>query len=167
MLFVGRIEPRKNVLGLIRAVRRCKLPLVVIGAAVPGHERYAEHCRRDGRDLVRWLPRMEHDDPRLASAYAAARVFALPSWFETPGLAALEAALAGCAVVLTPFGSTREYFDEMAVYARPDRPSEIADALAAAWQRGPDPELSEHVRNRFLWSNVAQNTAEAYARVAP
>ena len=33
------------------------------------------------------------------SAYAAARVFALPSWFETPGLAALEAALAGAPVV--------------------------------------------------------------------
>ncbi len=36
--------------------------------------------------------RLDHDDPLLASAYAAARVFALPSWFETPGLAALEAA---------------------------------------------------------------------------
>ena len=77
-----------------------------------------------------WLGRLEHDDPLLASAYAAARVFALPSWFETPGLAALEAALAGCAVVITPFGSTREYFGELVEYARPGRPGEIDQALA-------------------------------------
>ena len=31
--------------------------------------------------------RLDHHDPLLTSAYAAARVFALPSWFETPGLA--------------------------------------------------------------------------------
>ena len=48
-----------------------------------------------GGEAVRWLGASDHDDPLLASAYAAARVFALPSWFETPGLAALEAALAG------------------------------------------------------------------------
>ena len=44
---------------------------------------------------VSWLGRLDHHDPLLASAYAAARVFALPSWFETPGLAALEAGPGG------------------------------------------------------------------------
>src|SRR5262249_26969183 len=107
VLYAGRVEPRKNVLGLIRAVRPLGTPIVVLGEAPPGHESYALACRRAGGDLVRWLARMDHDDPMLASAYAAARVFALPSWFETPGLAALEAALAGAAVVLTPFGCTR------------------------------------------------------------
>ena len=73
----------------------------------------------------------------LASAYAAARVLALPSWFETPGLAALEAALAGCAVVVTPFGCTREYFGDRVEYARPDRPAEIGRAILRAWRDGP------------------------------
>src|SRR6185312_14841524 len=36
VLYVGRIEPRKNVLGLVRATRTCRLPLVVIGDPVPG-----------------------------------------------------------------------------------------------------------------------------------
>ena len=80
---------------------------------------------------------LTHDDPLLASAYAAARVFALPCWFETPGLAALEAALAGCAVVITPYGSTREYFGDLVEYARPDRPGEIERALATCWENGP------------------------------
>ncbi len=75
------------------------------------------------RGQVIWLGRLDHHDPLLASAYAAARVFALPSWFETPGLAALEAALAGCAVVITPYGSTREYFGDLVEYARPHRPA--------------------------------------------
>lgn len=116
--------------------------------------------------LARWHGAVSHDDPLLASAYAAARVFALPSWFETPGLAALEAALAGAAVVLTPFGCTREYFGDRVEYARPDRRDEIASALLRAWDVGPRPGLREHVRSRFLWTDVARQTAEAYDHVA-
>ncbi|MBX6315408.1 MAG: glycosyltransferase family 4 protein, partial [Isosphaeraceae bacterium] len=41
VLYVGRIEPRKNVLGLIRGMRGVGRTLVVIGDAVPGHEGYA------------------------------------------------------------------------------------------------------------------------------
>jgi glycosyltransferase involved in cell wall biosynthesis len=166
VLYVGRIEPRKNVLGLVRAVSAASLPLVAIGDAPPSHEAYAEACYREGEGLVRWIDAVEHDDPLLASAYAAARVFALPSWFETPGLAALEAALAGCAVVVTPFGCTREYFGERVEYARPDRPSRIIRAIVRAWESGPDPRLASHVGSRFLWSDVAQRTAEVYDQIA-
>ncbi len=166
VLYVGRVEPRKNVLGLIRAARRAGRPLVVIGDMVPGHEAYGDACRREGQGVLRWLPRIAHDDPLLASAYAAARVFALPSWFETPGLAALEAALAGCPVVLTPFGCTREYFGDRVRYARPDRPAEIARAIATAWASGPHPDLATHVERHYLWSAVARETSEAYDRVA-
>ena len=44
-------------------------------------------------------------------------------------VSALEAALAGCAVVVTPYGSTREYFGDRVRYARPGRIDEIAGAL--------------------------------------
>ena len=72
-------------------------------------------CRARGRRRGPMAGGRDHDDPLLASAYAAARVFALPSWFETPGLAALEAALAGARWSITPFGCTREYFGDHAV----------------------------------------------------
>jgi glycosyltransferase involved in cell wall biosynthesis len=165
ILYVGRIEPRKNVLGLVEGVRRTGLPLVVIGDALPGYEAYAADCKRAGAGFTRWLPRVDHDDPLLESAYAAARVLALPSWFETPGLVALEAALAGTAVVVTPHGCTREYFGDRVGYARPDRPLEIARALEAAWNDGPDPGLSSHVEKHYPWSEVARLTAEAYEQV--
>ncbi len=165
VLFVGRIEPRKNVLGLVRAARSKGLPLVVIGAPPPGFEDYAATCRRVGESAVRWLGAIDHDDPRLASAYAAARVFALPSWFETPGLAALEAALAGAAVVITPLGCTREYFGDRAEYARPDRPAELQRALERAWATGADPQLAKEIGAHYLWSKVARRTAEVYDQV--
>jgi len=166
VLYVGRIEPRKNVLGLVEGVRAAGLPLVVLGDALPGYEGYAAQCKRAGGDSARWLARVDHDDPILESAYAAARVLALPSWFETPGLVALEAALAGTAVVVTPHGCTREYFGDRVKYAHPDRPEEIARAVADAWTSGPDPGLSSHVGAHYPWSEVARRTAEAYEQVA-
>jgi len=167
VLTVGRIEPRKNPLGLIRAIRTLGLPLVVIGEAPPGYEGYAQECRRAGGDRVSWLGQLDHHHPLLASAYAAARVFALPSWFETPGLAALEAALTGCPIVVTPYGSTRDYFGGLAEYARPHRIDEIARAVQRCWERGTDPRLPELIANRYLWPKVAQITAEVYDQVAP
>jgi glycosyltransferase involved in cell wall biosynthesis len=162
VLHAGRIEPRKNPLGLIRALRPTGLPLVVVGEVVPGHEGYAARCRREGEGFVRWVGRLDHDSPRLASAYAAARAFALPSWFETPGLSALEAALAGSPVVVTPYGCTREYFGPACRYARPDRPREIARAVLGAWDDGPNEGLRQHVQMHYLWPEVARRTAEVY-----
>lgn len=166
VLSVGRIEPRKNTMGLVRAVGDLGLPMVHVGEPVPGSETYARDCRRAGEGLVTWLGRLDHDDPVLASAYAAARVFALPSWFETPGLAALEAALAGSAIAITPYGSTREYFGDLAEYARPDRGEEIRRAIGTCWDRGPDPRLAPRVASHYLWPMVAQLTAEVYDQVA-
>jgi glycosyltransferase involved in cell wall biosynthesis len=166
VLYSGRIEPRKNVLGLIRAVASLGLPLVIMGTPPPGQERYAAACRAAAEGIsVRWLGGYAHHDPLLASAYAAARVFALPSWFETPGLAALEAALAGCAVVITPLGCTREYFGNRVEYARPDRPRALRAALQRAWTNGPDPLLALEVSQRYPWTEVARRTAEVYEQV--
>jgi glycosyltransferase involved in cell wall biosynthesis len=166
VLTVGRIEPRKNTLALIRAVRTLGLPLVVIGQAPPRCGEYERECRRAGGDSVFWMGQFDHDDPLFASAYAAARVFALSSWFETPGLAALEAALAGCPIVVTPYGSTRDYFGDLAEYARPHRVDEIVRAVRRCWENGADPRLARLIANRYLWPAVAQKTAEVYDQVA-
>jgi glycosyltransferase involved in cell wall biosynthesis len=140
--------------------------LVIIGDATPEARGYFELCRREGGDDVLWVPALDHHDPLLASAYAAARVFALPSWFETPGLSALEAALAGTPIVITPFGSTREYFGDRALYAHPGKLGEIAEAVERQWSQGRDPRLASFVASHYLWPRVAQETAEVYDQVA-
>jgi glycosyltransferase involved in cell wall biosynthesis len=166
VLYAGRIEPRKNVLGLVRACVRVELPLLVIGSEVPGHEAYAARCRDASRGArVVWVPRVAPDSELLRSAMSAARVVALVSWFETPGLAALEGAMAGAGLVITPYGSAREYFGDLARYARPGRIDEISWALREAWERGAHPALAEHVRRNFTWDKVAVATAEAYERI--
>jgi glycosyltransferase involved in cell wall biosynthesis len=166
VFFAGRLEPRKNPLGLIRALAGTGYELVIAGSAPAGCAAYERACRSAGGDRVLWLGRLASEDPLLASAYRAARVFALPSWFETPGLAALEAALAGAAVVITPHGSTREYFGDLVRYARPDRPAEIRQAIEHCWNHGPDPRLRDRVRSRYLWPQTAAVTARVYDQIA-
>lgn len=167
VLYSGRIEERKNVLGLIEATQSLGYHLIVIGEPVPGHLSYWKACQKAGADQVRFLGRVDHHDPLLASAYSAARVFALPSWFETPGLSALEAGLAGAAVVVTPYGSALEYFGRRAWYARPDHPEEVRRQIDAAWKSETDLGLAELVGSRYLWSTVARLTQDAYDRIAP
>ena len=151
VLYAGRIEPRKNVLGLIRAARLGRLPVVAIGAVVPGHEGYGRACRDAGGGGVTWIERVDHADPLLASAMAAARVFALPSWFETPGLAALEAAVAG----------VRNRHHALRMHARIFRPP---CHLCSAWRRAGD-------RERFgeslgwHWSHTIGGTRKRALRV--
>lgn len=162
LLSVGRISPRKNQLLLIKAAKQLKLPLVLIGPLNDGL--YYQECRREavgsGTLFIDSLTGRE-----LASAYAAARVHALVSWYETPGLASLEAALAGCAIVTTDRGGTKEYFGDLAQYCQPDNLSSICDALERAWRIPTPPMLKEEIAKKYTWPQVAMETLEAYRRL--
>ncbi|MFQ5806530.1 MAG: glycosyltransferase family 1 protein, partial [Phycisphaerae bacterium] len=89
-------------------------------------------------------------------------VHACVSWYETPGLASLEAALSGCNLVVTPGGSTREYFGNQAYYCEPDNPGSIRAAVEAALAAAPDPELACRIAREFNWDAAAKNTLRGY-----
>jgi glycosyltransferase involved in cell wall biosynthesis len=163
VLCVGRIEPRKNQLTLVRALANTGLRLVLVGDTVPGHERYAEQCRREVGADAHFVGRLATDDPLLASAYAACACLALVSWYETPGLAALEAAMTGTPLVLPQGGCAAEYFGKRAEYVPPDDAGTIRGAVLRAAARPRDPETARLVADYFTWQKVAQATAEAYA----
>ncbi len=165
VLYAGRIEPRKNQLGFLRAMRGSGLNIVVLGDVVPGHESYASACRRAADDQVHFISRLAHDDPRLASAYAASRCLALCSWFETPGLVALEAALQGLPLVLPEYGSAREYFGDLARYVKPNDHAQIRAAVEAAYDQARDPRRVEHVRQHYTWDVAARVTANVYGQL--
>lgn len=161
-LVPGRIEPRKNQLAVIHALWGSGIPLVILGDPHPNHPNYAHECIRAADPGVTFVGRLEHDSPLLAAAYAAARVVVLASWFETPGLAALEGALAGAQVVVTDRGSAREYFGDGARYVQPADLAGIRSAVRDAIVQPRQQELRETVRRNFLWEKVARQTLAAY-----
>ncbi len=162
MLCVGRIEPRKNQLAVIQAANALGVPLVIVGGEHPVYADYAETCRQLAGPNVRFAGPLTHRGPALARLFWRARAVVLASWFETPGLAALEGAAAGANVVITCYGSTREYFAELAYYVRPQSLRSICDALWQAWHVQPPAELMVRVRTRYRWARIGRQLADLY-----
>ena len=162
ILCVGRIEPRKNQLTVIRAARALGLPLVVVGAPLPNHAAYYEACRAAAGSEVQFLGPLPHRGPALAKLFWRARAVVLASWYETPGLAALEGAAAGANVVVTRFGTATDYFGEFAYYVHPGSVRSVRDALWQAWNIAPPQELMIRVRTRFRWARIGRELARVY-----
>jgi glycosyltransferase involved in cell wall biosynthesis len=165
VLYPGRIEPRKNQLGFLKAMQGVDVPIVILGDSVPGHEAYEAACRAAAGPKVRFMARRDHHDPLLASAYAACGCVALASWFETPGLVALEAGMSGVPLVLPAHGAAREYFGPLASYVAPHDPRDIRTKVLAALARERSADLAMHVRENFSWTAAALATRDAYAVV--
>jgi glycosyltransferase involved in cell wall biosynthesis len=105
LLFISRLDPKKNVEGLLRGFAelrqwRAQANLMIAG---DGPTAYVAILRDLAKSLgiaeqVVWLGHVE--GPRKAAAFAAAVIFVLPSFSENFGIAAVEALLAGLPCVL-------------------------------------------------------------------
>ncbi|GIV17558.1 MAG: hypothetical protein KatS3mg022_2993 [Armatimonadota bacterium] len=164
VLCAARIEPFKNQLMLIWALRSTGIPLVLAGKF--SEPEYGALCQRWAGENVHFVGELSPD--LLASAYAAARVHAMPSWAETPGLTSMEAALTGCAIVVGNQGAEREYFGDFAYYCHPADVDSVREAVLKAWE---DRDLTkreafrEYILKHYTWSETARVTAEAYEQV--
>lgn len=171
LLFVGTIEPRKNVAAVLAAhellrKRGIAARLTVIGPRgwkVPR----ALLARLTGSEGVSWTGWVSQEE--LAAAYRRAALFLYPSFGEGFGLPVLEAMASGTPVVCSDRGGLAEAAGEAAAFADPERPETIADAAArllsdrAAWA-----EASERGRRhaaRFTWEETARRTFDVYERV--
>lgn len=164
ILCVARIEPRKNQLMLLHALRDLDLPIVLFGHI--GSRQYEKLIDRYRKDNVHIFGRISPDDPLLASAIAGARVFTLPSWSEGAPLAALEAAASGATMVLSDRSSEPEYFGDFARYCDPADPQSIRDAILEAYENPLDANgkaaLKQFVAKNFSWEQYARKTGEVY-----
>ena len=163
MVCVGRIEPRKNQLGLIRALANTSIELTLVGQPGRFHERYARACHAAATanmNFIEW-----QDSHSLREIYAEARVHACPSWYETPGLVNLEAAACGCRLAVTSRGSTREHFGDEAEYCDPGDPDSIRNSVEKALARGPSLELAHRLGREYTWTAAAESTRKAYDQV--
>jgi glycosyltransferase involved in cell wall biosynthesis len=164
ILFVGRIEPRKNVLRLLEACKDMGAPLVIIGQSNPWEHEYYAKCKEVAKHNrnVHFLGFMPPHSKELFSAYAAAKVFVLPSLFETPGLVALEAGIMGCNLVVTEGGSTTEYFKNHALYVNPLSTEDIKEKILEAYYKPKNNKLKEHILENYTWDKAAEKTLQAY-----
>lgn len=164
VLCVSRIEDRKNILRLIRAVNKTDLKLVIIGKPNPSQHSYNRKCKKTAKPNIIFLNHMNQNE--LSSAYAAAKVHILPSWYETPGLSSLEAGLAGCNLVSTDRGSTREYFLNLIEYCDPSSGESIKNALIRAFSKQKTKAMSNRITSNFTWRKSSEQIISAYRQIS-
>ncbi len=103
ILFVGTKEPRKNIIGLLKAFQKIKsndLELVIVGASgwkEKNWQNFYNNLNSDIKSRIKVLDYCPEDD--LPVLYNLAKVFIWPSFYEGFGLPILEAMACGCPVI--------------------------------------------------------------------
>jgi len=165
VLFVGRVDENKNLLTIIKALRGTGLRLAVIGSGEGLHEVYYEECKKAADASTTFVGRLDHDDQLLASAYAASKVFVMPSHFEVFGISAVEAGLAGCRIIITNNGAIRTVLGDDAVYVDPRKPDAWRRAILEEHKKQRNPELSKRLLASFTWPVIARQILDVYESV--
>ena len=169
ILFVGTLEPRKNLSRLAGAYavlseeeREKSGELVLVGAA--GWMEEKELSRLREQPGVRWLDFLPQDE--LEAVYRGAAVFVYPSLYEGFGLPVLEAMARGLPVVTSGTSSMREVGEGAALLVDPTDEREIRRAVQRLVE---DEELREELASKgreraaeYTWGRTAELTLQAY-----
>lgn len=171
-LFVGALEPGKNIARMLEAQRLIAgrgaevPPLVIAGGGGWGGVR--EELERCSHQPV--LPIGRVTDEELPHLYRMAEVFLFPSVWEGFGLPVLEAFASGTPVVTSNVSALPEVAGEAALLVDPEQPWEIAEAWSRLWS---DESLRREHRDagisrarEFTWERVAQETHSIYERAS-
>ena len=168
VLFVGRIEPRKNLKLLMQAFDRMTLDgkrLVVVGAAEGGSDALLRQI--DTRPDMHHIARAS--DKELAELYETAAVLAFPSEAEGFGIPVIEALSAGLPVVASDRTAIPEVAGSFAYLFDPTAPdaeetlARLLDTAATAPLTADPAALAAHLRT-FTWDTAADNFLAALAR---
>lgn len=174
LFFVGTLEPRKNLPGLLQAYRLLlnagvtTAPLVLVGGKGWLYDEVFEHVEvLHLTERVRFLHDVPDED--LPGLYNAASLLATPSFYEGFGLPALEAMACGTPVVVAERASLPEVAGDAGLLVNPDDPDDVARALTRVLTDEP---LQARMRElglaqaaRFTWEETARKTLAVYRRV--
>ncbi|MBX6342101.1 MAG: glycosyltransferase family 4 protein, partial [Thermomicrobiaceae bacterium] len=173
ILFVGTLQPRKNLARLVEAFGRVAagcpdIRLVLAGKRGWLAERIdAAIAASPARERIDVLGHVPDDD--LPALYAGAAAVALVSLYEGFGLPALEAMACGAPVVISDRGALPEVGGDAAVVVDPLSPAAIAAGLERALDPDERPRLVErglrHAR-RFRWDVAGKRTIEVIESTA-
>lgn len=166
-LFVGTLEPRKNIPGLLEGYRLLREQvadapsLVLVGRR--GWLFDDDAIERPPSGVV-WYGEMAYQD--LPAAYSLATALVMPSFYEGFGLPALEAMASGTVPIVSATSSFAEVVGEVGVQVDPHDPQAIAAALYraatdSAWRE--DQERKGLARSSlFTWERSAQTALDVY-----
>lgn len=173
VLFVGTLEPRKNVPTLVRAfgrltrIRRSHC-LVLVGAPGQRIEEISDAIRGSGLAGEIVMPGYLAQE-EVRRFYSYADLFVYPSLYEGFGLPPLEAMACGTPAITSNTSSFPEVVGEAALQVDPRDPEALADAMNAVLE---DETLAAMLRargfdraKRFSWERTARETLQAYRRV--
>ncbi len=170
VIFVGTLEPRKNVGGLLDAWERLiagglRIPLRLAGGAPPSAGPLLARLQRPPLAGVVSHVGYLHERDRRAF-YEGARLLVLPSFDEGFGIPAVEAMAAGVPVVVSRRGALPEVCADAAEYVDPDDASGMADVigrLISSPARLEDLRVRGAARARaFSWTRSAERLWAAY-----
>jgi len=173
LLYVGTLEPRKNLRRLVRAVHRIRRsgfrqPLILVGSdGWKMGELRAEIERLGLKDTVRFTGYVPTED--LPGLFSMATVFVFPSLYEGFGLPPMEAMACGAPVLTSNGTSLAEVCDGGAYLVNPRDEHELAAALTELLA---DEEMRRDLGRRgrrrarqFSWTKAARKTAAVYRGV--
>jgi glycosyltransferase involved in cell wall biosynthesis len=169
VLFVGTLEPRKNVPLLLDAFallrRQLDAQLLLVGARGWLDEPiFVAHARSGVGDAARFLGSLAEDD--LALLYSHAGVFVLSSFYEGFGLPVLEAMACGAPVITSNAGPLPEVAGNAALMLPPEDPAAwaaaILDVLSDAALAARLRQRGESWVRRFSWDRAAIQTRDIY-----
>lgn len=177
VLYVGDVTWNKNLPNLIEAVKKIKLPLVLVGKALIDED--FDRKNPWNKDLSRVIDLSKKykniirlgfvEDNDLVALYNAATVFAMPSIYEGFGLPILEAMRSGCPVVTSRGGSIPEIAGDAALYADPYDIDDIANNIKKVFF---DEKMRNHLREKgfeqsekFSWEKTAKQTINVYETI--
>jgi glycosyltransferase involved in cell wall biosynthesis len=136
VLCLARVEQHKNQVNLAMACKALGVELLLVGAAAdPAMTAQATALGAEH------LPTLPHDE--ALKLLAKARVHALPSFSETPGMSNMEAALLQVPAVMGRTGAEPEFFGYGGIYVDPTEWRDIARGITLAWERG-----------RYVWAFI-------------
>ena len=172
VLFVGTIEPRKNLARLIKAFERAvtrsgvRHHLVIAGASGWKDRPVMAALEASGlRDRIHMVGYLAEED--LPTAYGAADVFAYPSEGEGFGLPPLEAMACGTAVLTSNSTSLPEVVGDAALLVDPRDEVDLAEGLERMMcdpeERERRSQLGLRRAAQFSWARVAAQTMAVYA----
>jgi glycosyltransferase involved in cell wall biosynthesis len=174
VLFVGRLEKKKNIAWCVRTVaegvRRGALPvlrLALAGGRGHGFEEIAA-ALRDAKDIAQWFP--HPDIGSLAKLYQQAEVVVLPSFCEGFGIPLLEAMYCGKPIVASRIPTNLEVAGEAARYFELGNKDELYSALCDALTRGNSDARVNAAREKlraYSWERLAPCYVSVYRKVRP